>query len=81
MYERLETFYLEYHKILKEAVEYLDPSIIISVHSHDPDMDSTTSLPDILLYNPIVNTRVLSCVYENLNNAKFKVEATSKVIF
>ena len=38
LFERLETFYLEYHKILLEAVEYLEPQIILNVHTHDPSM-------------------------------------------
>lgn len=37
LYERMENFYLEYHKILIEAMEFLEPEIIINVHSHDPD--------------------------------------------
>lgn len=42
IYERLETFYLEYHKILKEAMEFVEPDYIINVHSHDPDMLNTS---------------------------------------
>jgi len=50
LYERLENFYLEYHKVLKEALEYVEPSCVVSVHSHDPD--TSPGLPDICLYHP-----------------------------
>jgi hypothetical protein len=37
LFERLENFYLEYHKILRESMEFLEPDCIINVHSHDPE--------------------------------------------
>jgi len=50
LYERLENFYLEYHKVLKEALDYVEPSCVINVHSHDPD--TSPGVPDICLYHP-----------------------------
>lgn len=38
LWERLETFYLEYHKLLRETLDYLEPTCIISIHSHDPEL-------------------------------------------
>ena len=37
LYERLESYYLEYHKILQEVMEYVEPELVINVHSHDAD--------------------------------------------
>lgn len=37
LFERLETFYLEYHKILGEVMEFVDPKFIVSIHTHDPE--------------------------------------------
>lgn len=56
LYERLESFYLEYHKLLKEAMDFIDPVGIISVHTHDPDMEPFTLegrklTGDVILYN------------------------------
>jgi hypothetical protein len=35
LYERLHNFYLEYHKIINEALEFLEPSYALNIHSHD----------------------------------------------
>ena len=51
LFERLETFYLEYHKILKESIEYLEPSCILNIHSHDPELSPSVA-KDIVLYHP-----------------------------
>lgn len=35
LWERLSDFYLEYQKILLETMVFLEPKIVISVHSHE----------------------------------------------
>ena len=52
LFERLENFYLEYHKVLKEALEYVEPSLVINVHSHDPDFKQAQNPSDVFIYHP-----------------------------
>lgn len=35
LWERLSDFYLEYQKILREVMVFIDPKIIISIHTHE----------------------------------------------
>ena len=53
LYERLDNYYLEYHKILKEALDFLEPECIVNIHSHDPDEISDTykNNSDVILYS------------------------------
>lgn len=44
-------YYLEYYKILGEAIEFCGPKLIVSVHTHDSDIVTNTS-NDILIYHP-----------------------------
>lgn len=38
LWERLSDFYLEYHKVLREALIFLDaPRVVLSIHSHEDD--------------------------------------------
>lgn len=57
LFERLETFYLEYHKVLNEAMEFLEPEIILNIHSFDPDFVSFKS--DVVLYSPEKDSEIL----------------------
>lgn len=64
MYERLENFYLEYHKILKEAMEFAEPDYIINIHSHDPESLPRVGMKreiegDVLLYHPNIMESVV----------------------
>lgn len=49
-FERLDYYYLEYHKILLEIMEFLEPEYILNVHTHDPEYVTSTD-KDIILYN------------------------------
>ena len=51
LFERLETFYLEYHKLLKESLDFLEPTCILNIHSHDPELSPTLG-SDVVVYNP-----------------------------
>jgi predicted N-formylglutamate amidohydrolase len=55
-YERLNTCYLEYHKLLREALEFIEPDFILNIHSHDPDLSGASNLKDVILYTPPSNT-------------------------
>ena len=35
-YERLSGYYLEYHKVLQDLMWFLEPEIVVGVHSHLP---------------------------------------------
>ena len=51
LFERLETFYLEYHKLLKESIDFLEPTCILNIHSHDPELSPSVE-SDVVVYNP-----------------------------
>lgn len=64
MFERLEDFYLEYHKVLIEAMEYLEPEVIINVHTHDPDHNGLES--DVVLYSPDIHSITMRNIEKKL---------------
>jgi len=51
LYERLENFYLEYHKLLRESLDFLEPTCILNIHSHDPELSPSVDA-DVILYHP-----------------------------
>jgi predicted N-formylglutamate amidohydrolase len=51
LYERLETFYLEYHKLLRESLDFLESTCILNIHSHDPELSPSVDA-DVILYHP-----------------------------
>ena len=74
LFERLETFYLEYHKLLRESLDYLEPSCILNVHSHDPEL--SPNVPhDIVLYHPQAkSSKLIEALHANLSkDAKVQV--------
>ena len=63
LWERLSDFYLEYQKILREAMIFLDvPKQIISVHSHVGS--------DTLIYRPYTSRKDLLIDRLEIKNAK-----------
>ena len=48
---------MEYHKIIIEAMEFLEPEYIINVHTHDPDLVKLDN--DVIIYNPNGDSRVV----------------------
>ena len=72
LFERLETYYLEYHKLLKESLEYLEPKCILSIHSHDPELSPSIEA-DLVLYHPAgLGSSLVKEISENLKS-KVKV--------
>jgi len=74
LYERLESFYLEYHKILKEVMEYAEPECVVSVHSHDSDLTGDKNDKDIILYHPGRQSPLTLAIQSELVNNAFKVQ-------
>lgn len=48
LYERLSTYYLEYHKLVSEALEYLEADLIVNMHTHDPESSKIGT--DVIVY-------------------------------
>jgi hypothetical protein len=72
----LETFYLEYHKIIKEAMEFIEPSLLINVHSHDKELVSPSLADtDIVLYNSQPESEVTERLQQALIDKHFKVSS------
>jgi len=72
LWERLSSFYLEYYKLLKETALFLEqPSLILSVHSHDPEVQQGASC-DIQLYRPWIegDDLLIDRVYNSLSQAE-----------
>lgn len=57
LFERLDTYYLEYHKLLSEAMDYLEPEIVVNIHTHDPILSKVES--DVVLYSPDFHSALL----------------------
>jgi hypothetical protein len=51
LFERLETFYLEYHKLLRESLDFLEPTCVLNIHSHDPELSPSVG-SDLVVYHP-----------------------------
>ena len=52
MANRLDFYYLEYHRMLIESMEFLEPEFILNIHTHDPDTMKESNPSDVILYNP-----------------------------
>ena len=64
LFERLENFYLEYHKLLRESMEFLEPDCIINVHSHDPEYCEGRH-PEVVIYG-LPRSLLTDAVYQSL---------------
>lgn len=51
---RLSSFKLEYDKLLKEVMVFLEyPKMIVSIHTHDADLfEPGSAHSDVMLYRP-----------------------------
>lgn len=63
-FERLDSFYLEYHKLLIESMEFLEPEYILNIHSHDSDQ--VQSQNDVILYNPDSQSIMMRAIQDRL---------------
>eukprot|EP00347_Sterkiella_histriomuscorum_P020473 403337669 len=77
-YERLDYFYLEYHKIILEIMEYLEPEYILNVHTHDPEYVTSTQ-KDIILYHPNPKSIMMRTLEKKLIECKLDVEVREKI--
>ena len=71
----METFYLEYHKLVNEVMEFIEPSYVINVHTFDPDVLNSKIQGDILLYTPYpAQSKVLPLLKQALESQAFKLD-------
>ena len=68
---RITTYYSKYHKILTEAMWFLQPALVIGIHSHPPSFKDKT-LKDILVYSPTKNSIAQELIAQILEQESFK---------
>ncbi|CDW90371.1 UNKNOWN [Stylonychia lemnae] len=77
LFDRLETYYLEYHKILLDVLEFIQPNIVLNIHTHDPDLSQTDL--DALIYTPEDDSKFTNEIIQSLEKLNLKTLIKKKL--
>jgi hypothetical protein len=62
-------------------MEFIEPELILNVHTHDTEFMKEEDKFDVILYNPEKNSYTLKELEKSLKDQRFKVSVREKIKF